>query len=39
LATGVVVMGRRLFDIVDGPHGWPDEAGSLPAAGVSESSE
>jgi len=26
-ATGVVVMGRRLFDIVDGPHGWTDEMG------------
>jgi dihydrofolate reductase len=27
VATGVVVMGRRLFDIVDGPHGWTDEMG------------
>lgn len=26
-ATGVVVMGRRLFDIVDGPHGWTDLMG------------
>lgn len=26
-ATGVVVMGRRLFDIVDGPAGWSDEMG------------
>ena len=26
-ATGAVVMGRRLFDIVDGPHGWNDEVG------------
>jgi dihydrofolate reductase len=26
-ATGAVVMGRRLFDIVDGPHGWSDEMG------------
>jgi dihydrofolate reductase len=26
-ATGVVIMGRRLFDIVDGPHGWTDEMG------------
>jgi dihydrofolate reductase len=26
-ATGVVVMGRRLFDFVDGPHGWSDEMG------------
>jgi dihydrofolate reductase len=26
-ATGVVVMGRRLFDIIDGPHGWSDEVG------------
>ncbi|MFI5492250.1 hypothetical protein [Actinoplanes sp. NPDC051859] len=24
-ATGAVIMGRRLFDIVDGPHGWTDE--------------
>ena len=26
-ATGVVVMGRRLFDIVDGPFGWTDKRG------------
>jgi dihydrofolate reductase len=26
-STGVVVMGRRLFDIVDGPNGWDDEIG------------
>jgi dihydrofolate reductase len=26
-ASGAVVMGRRLFDIVDGPHGWNDEMG------------
>src|ERR1700759_5450675 len=26
-ATGVVIMGRRLFDIVDGPDGWNDEMG------------
>ncbi|HEV3402318.1 MAG TPA: dihydrofolate reductase family protein [Acidimicrobiales bacterium] len=26
-ATGAVVMGRRLFDIVDGPGGWDDEMG------------
>jgi dihydrofolate reductase len=26
-ATGAVVMGRGLFDIVDGPHGWTDEVG------------
>jgi dihydrofolate reductase len=25
--TGAVVMGRRLFDIIDGPHGWNDEMG------------
>ncbi len=25
--TGAVVMGRRLFDIVDGPDGWNDEMG------------
>lgn len=26
-ATGVVVMGRRLFDFIDSPHGWTDEMG------------
>ena len=26
-ASGAVVMGRRLFDIVDGPAGWSDEMG------------
>jgi dihydrofolate reductase len=26
-ATGAVVMGRRLFDFVDGPHGWSDDLG------------
>jgi dihydrofolate reductase len=25
--SGAVVMGRRLFDIVDGPHGWNDDMG------------
>lgn len=25
--TGAVVMGRRLFDIVDGPHGWSEDVG------------
>lgn len=25
--TGAVVLGRRLYDIVDGPHGWNDEVG------------
>ena len=25
--TGVVIMGRRLFDVIDGPHGWTDEVG------------
>jgi len=25
--TGAVIMGRRLFDIVDGPHGWSDDLG------------
>jgi dihydrofolate reductase len=24
-ATGAVIMGRRLFDVVDGPHGWTAE--------------
>ncbi len=27
-ATGAVVMGRRLFDVVDGPAGWSDDMGS-----------
>lgn len=31
-ATGVVIMGRRLFDIVDGPYGWNDEVGYGAAA-------
>ena len=26
-STGAVVMGRRLYDIVDGPHGWSDDVG------------
>jgi dihydrofolate reductase len=26
-APGAVVMGRRLFDVIDGPHGWSDEMG------------
>ena len=26
-ATGAVVMGRRLFDVVDGPHGWTEDMG------------
>ncbi|MBA0128309.1 dihydrofolate reductase family protein [Haloechinothrix sp. YIM 98757] len=26
-ATGAVVMGRRLFDFVDGPNGWKDDVG------------
>jgi len=25
--SGAVVLGRTLFDIVDGPHGWDDETG------------
>ena len=25
--SGAVVMGRRLFDVVDGPDGWSDEMG------------
>jgi dihydrofolate reductase len=25
--SGAVIMGRRLFDIIDGPHGWNDEVG------------
>ena len=26
-ATGAVIMGRRLFDVVDGPDGWDDSMG------------
>lgn len=26
-ATGAVIQGRRLFDVVDGPHGWSEEVG------------
>ncbi|GGB77666.1 DNA-binding protein [Knoellia flava TL1] len=26
-ATGAVVMGRKLFDVIDGPYGWSDEVG------------
>lgn len=26
-STGAVIMGRNLFDIVDGPNGWSDEVG------------
>jgi dihydrofolate reductase len=25
--TGAVIQGRKLFDIIDGPHGWDDEVG------------
>jgi dihydrofolate reductase len=25
--TGAVIMGRNLFDIIDGPHGWSDDVG------------
>jgi dihydrofolate reductase len=25
--TGAVIQGRKLFDIIDGPHGWSDEMG------------
>jgi dihydrofolate reductase len=25
--TGAVVLGRRLYDVVDGPHGWSDDVG------------
>ena len=32
-ATGAVIMGRRTFDIVDGPHGWNDEMGYGAARG------
>ncbi|MCA2218557.1 dihydrofolate reductase family protein [Jidongwangia harbinensis] len=34
-ATGAVIMGRRVFDFVDGPHGWTDERGyGGPEAGM-----
>src|SRR5215470_1440168 len=26
-ATGAVIQGRNLFDVIDGPHGWNDEMG------------
>jgi dihydrofolate reductase len=26
-ASGAVIMGRRLFDVIDGPDGWNDEMG------------
>lgn len=26
-ATGAIVMGRNLFDVIDGPNGWNDEMG------------
>ena len=32
-ATGAVVMGRRLFDIVDGPGGWTKDMGVRRPAG------
>lgn len=32
-ATGVVIMGRRLFDVVDGPQGWGDDIGYGARAG------
>jgi dihydrofolate reductase len=25
--SGAVVLGRRLFDVVDGPNGWDDKSG------------
>jgi dihydrofolate reductase len=27
IRTGAVIMGRRTFDVIDGPHGWTDEVG------------
>ena len=30
LAAGAVVMGRRTFDIIDGPHGWQPDSGYVP---------
>jgi dihydrofolate reductase len=30
LAAGAVVMGRRLFDLIDGPHGWSSGSGYVP---------
>lgn len=30
LAAGAVVMGRRTFDVIDGPHGWQADSGYVP---------
>jgi dihydrofolate reductase len=30
LAAGAVVMGRRTFDLIDGPHGWQPDSGYVP---------
>lgn len=30
LAAGAVVMGRKLFDLIDGPHGWQADSGYVP---------
>src|ERR1700722_13202801 len=32
--TGAVVMGRRTFDVVDGPRGWSDDGGYAPGTSV-----
>jgi dihydrofolate reductase len=32
-STGVVIMGRRTYDVVDGPGGWSDQAGYGAGAG------
>lgn len=29
--SGAVVMGRRTFDLVDGPQGWSEEMGTEPS--------
>jgi hypothetical protein len=29
-ASGAVVMGRRLFDVVDGPYDWTEDMGTAP---------
>src|SRR3954449_4645902 len=33
--SGAVVLGRRLFDLVDGPGGWDDERAMAPARSAS----
>jgi dihydrofolate reductase len=35
LATGAVVMGRRTFDLIDGPRGWQPDSGYVPGVAFS----